>query len=73
MDTIRPHGSRQGNTKPPNISFSVENEKIAAQVGLGPTTYCLLGKYSTTELPRKLSWLGQLKAIQGKGNQSNLT
>ena len=26
-----------------------------------------------TELPRQLSWLGQIKAVQGKGNQSNLT
>ena len=26
-----------------------------------------------TELPRQLSWLGRIKAIQGKGNQSNLT
>ena len=26
-----------------------------------------------TELRRRLSWLGRIKAIQGKGNQSNLT
>ena len=26
-----------------------------------------------TELPRQLSWLGRIKATQGKGNQSNLT
>ena len=25
------------------------------------------------ELPRQLSWLGRIKAIQGKGNKSNLT
>ena len=44
------------------------------QVRLKPTTYCLLGRCSTTEPPRQLSWLGRIKAIQGKeGNQSNLT
>ena len=26
-----------------------------------------------TELLRQLSWLDRIKAIQGKGNQSNLT
>ena len=26
-----------------------------------------------TELPRQLSWLDRIKAIQGKGKQSNLT
>ena len=36
-------------------------------------TYCLLGRCSTTELPRQLSWLGGIKVIQGKGNQSDIT
>ena len=36
------HKSKQGNnTTNLNISFSVENEKRAAQVGLEPTTHCL--------------------------------
>ena len=65
----------QGNTTNLNISFSIEYEERAAQVGLEPTTYCLLGRCSTTKLPRQLNgWpLGRIKAIQGTGNQSNLT
>ena len=39
------HKSKQGNTTNLNISFSMENEKRDAQVGLEPTTYCLLGVY----------------------------
>ena len=46
MGTVRPK-SRQGNTTNLNISFSTENEKRAAQVGLEPTTYCLRGRCST--------------------------
>ena len=42
------HKSKQGNTTNLNIScFSMENEKIAAQVGFEPTTYCLRGRCST--------------------------
>ena len=40
------HKSKQGNTTNLNISSSVEKEKRAAQVGLEPTTYCLLGRCS---------------------------
>ena len=39
--------SKEGNTTNLNISFSMENEKIAAQVGFKPTTYCLRGRCST--------------------------
>ena len=41
--------SKQGNTTNLNISFSMENEKRAAQVGFKPTTYmyCLRGRCST--------------------------
>ena len=41
------HKSKQGNTTNMNISFSMENEKRAAQVGLEPTTHCLRGRCST--------------------------
>ena len=30
-------------------------------------------KLSGCTIPRQLSWLGRIKVIQGKGNQSNLT
>ena len=41
----------------------------AAQVGFKPTTCCLPGRHILpAELPTQLSWLGQIKAIQGKGN-----
>ena len=46
MGTVR-HKSRQGNTTNLNVSFSMENEKRAAQVGLEPTAYCLRGRCST--------------------------
>ena len=46
------HKWKQGNPTNLNNSFSIENEKRAAQVGLEPTTYCLLGRCSTTKLPR---------------------
>ena len=51
MKTLRPtYINKQGNTTNLNNSFSIENEKRAAQVGLEPTTHCLLGRCSTTEL-----------------------
>ena len=46
MGTVRPK-SKQGNTTNLNISFSMEKEKRAAQVGFKPTTYCLRGRCST--------------------------
>ena len=49
------HKSKQGNTTNLNISFSMENEKRAAQVGLEPTTYCLLGKCSTSDVQSNMS------------------
>ena len=55
MGTVRSK-SKQGNTTNLNISFSMENEKRAAQVG----------DALPTEVPRQLSWLIQIKAIQGK-------
>ena len=66
--------SKQGNTTNLNNSFSIENEKRAAQVRLEPTTYCLLGRRSTIKLPRKVNgWVESKQYIQGKGNWSNLT
>ena len=41
------HKSKLGNTTNLNISFSMENENRAAQVGFKPTTYCLRGRCST--------------------------
>ena len=62
--------SKQGDTTNLNISFSMENEKKAAQVGLEPTTYCLRGRCST----HWATEAAQLAGLnQGKGNQSNLT
>ena len=64
---------KQGNTTNLNISFSMENEERAAQVGFKPTTYSYEADALPTELPRQLSWLGRINAVQDKGNQSNLT
>ena len=59
------HKSKQGNTTKLNISFP--NEKTAAQVGLEPTTHCLLGRCSTTELPRQLDgWVESNNTRQGQ-------
>ena len=54
----------QGNTTNLNNSSFLDKEKRAAQVGLEPTTHCLLGRCSTSELPRQLNgWVG-IKTIQ---------
>ena len=56
METVRPvrvHRSKQGNTTNLNISFSKENEKRAAQVGLEHTAY--EADALPTELPRQLN------------------
>ena len=55
MKTLRPTQNKQGNTTNLNNSFFTEKEKRTAQVGLKPTTYCLLGRCSTTKLPRQLN------------------
>ena len=55
MGIARPKPIQGNTTTNLNISFSIENEKRAAQVGLEPTTHCLLGRCSTTELPRQLN------------------
>ena len=65
------HKSKQGNTTNMNISFSIENEKRSAQVGLEPTTYCLLGRCSTTKLLRQLN--GWVESRQYKARATNLT
>ena len=65
------HKSKQGNTTNLNIYFSLENEKISAQVGLKPMTYCLLGRCSTTELPRQLN--GWVESRQYKVRATSLT
>ena len=49
MTTLRlTYVNEQGNTTNLNVSI----KQRAAQVGLEPTTYCLLGRCSTTKLPR---------------------
>ena len=65
------HKSKQGNTTNLNISFSIENEKRAAQVGLEPTTYCILSRCSTTKLPRQLN--GWVESRQYKARATSLT
>ena len=45
-ELIDRHKSKQGKTNL-NTSFSIENEKRASQVGLEPTTYCLLVRLCT--------------------------
>ena len=65
------HKSKQGNTTNMNISFSIENEKRAAQVGLEPTTYCLLRRCSTTKLLRQLN--GWVESRQYKARATSLT
>ena len=65
------HKSKQGNTTNLNIFFSIENEKRAARVGFKPTTYCLLGRCSTTELPRQLN--GWVEPRQYKARAISLT
>ena len=53
MGTVRPK-SKQGNTTNLNISFSMENEKRAAQVGFETHDILLTRQmlYPCTELPR---------------------
>ena len=46
MGTVRPK-SKQGNTTNMNISFSIENDKRAAQLGFQHMTYLLRGRCST--------------------------
>ena len=65
--------SKQGNTINLNISFSMENEKELLRWDLNPQHTAYEADALPTELPRQLSWLGRIKVIQGKGNQSNLT
>ena len=65
--------SRQGNTTNLNIFLSMENEKRAAQVDSNQRHTAHETDALPTELPRQLSWLGRIKAIQDKANHSNLT
>ena len=46
MGTVRPK-SKQGNTTNLNISFSIENDKRAAQLGFKHMTYLLRGRCFT--------------------------
>ena len=72
MKYLRPiYINQQENTTNLNNSFSIENDKRAAQVELEPTAYCLLGRCSTTKLPRQLN--GWVESKLYKGNWSNLT
>ena len=53
--------NKQGNTTNLNNSFFTENEKRAAQVGLESTTYCLLGRCSSSKLQRQLNGWAESK------------
>ena len=64
------HKSKQGNTNNLNIFFSMENEKRAAQVGLEPTTYCLLGRCSTNCRGSSAGWV---ESRQYKERTTSLT
>ena len=67
MGTVRPK-SKQANT----ISlYPMKKELLRWDSNTQHTAY--EADALTTELPRQLSWLGRIKAIQGKGNRSNLT
>ena len=71
MGNVRPK-SGQGNTTNLNFYFSIENKKELLRWGSNPRHTAYEADALPTELPRQLSWLGRIKAIQGKGNQSNL-
>ena len=64
-ETVR-HKSKQGNTTNLNIYFS--NEKELLRWDSNPIHIAYEVNALPTELPRQLSWLGQIKAIQGKVN-----
>ena len=57
----------QSNTTNLNISFSMEKELLRWE--LNPRHAAHKADALPTEVPKQLSWLGQIKAIQGKGNQ----
>ena len=72
MGTVR-RKSKHGNITKLSISFS--DEKRAAQTRLKPTTTTYVNTaYEVDalqiELLRQLGWLGRIKAIQCKDNQS---
>ena len=72
---VRPK-SKQGYSTSLNIkfSFSMENErKKLLRWDSNPQHDAYEANALPTELPRQLSWLGRITAIQDKGNQSNLT
>ena len=73
MKTVRPK-SKQGNTTNLNISFSMENEKGAAQVGFKLTTYCLRGRCSNNcQLSYRGSSAGWVESWQYKPRVTCLT
>ena len=73
METVRPK-SKQGNTTNLNISFSMmKMKKELLRWDSNPRHTAYEADALPTELLRQLSWLGRIKAIQVKGNQSNLT
>ena len=72
MRTVRPK-SKQGNTTNLTISFSMEMKKELLRWDSNPRHTAYEVDALPTELSRQLSWLGRIKAIQGKGNQSNWT
>ena len=65
--------SKQGNTTNLNIFFFMENKKDLFRWDLNPQHTAYEADALPNELLRQLSWLGIIKALQGKGNQSNLT
>ena len=60
--------ANQGNTTNLNISFRKENENRAVQVGLEPTTHCLMTDTLPTDPPRQLSSV----CYANQGNTTNL-
>ena len=71
MELLDVHKSNQGNTTNLNISFSIENEEKKRAAQVEPTTYCLLGRCSTTELLRQLN--GRVESRQYKARATSLT
>ena len=70
MGTLRPK-TKQGNTTNLSISFLMKKELLRRDSNPRHTAYEV--DALPTELPKQLSWLGPIKAIQGKGNQSYIT
>ena len=73
MGTVRPKSKQGNNTTNLNISFPWEMKKEPLRWDSNPRHTAYEADALPNELPRQFRWLGQIKAIQSKGNQSNLT